>query len=351
MLTYPLNNIEYTAEDAELFHSTRTSGIYAANSFDYSITGEDNNIVVGTGIGWIKNGEFSGKVVAQKEPISLDMGLPDSVYPRIDAIVIQFDANNNETNIVVKKGTASGMPIAPDVIRTESVYELHLYHVLRNAGALYIVPGNITDLRINNSYCGLMADSVTSIDTDAIENQVSDLINSLQESIAGVKDGSAYVFVDGSSTMSGNLRMGGNLIKNVGTPTDNGDAASKEYADTKAKIDLLWKNASVSSEFAPQTISIPTIMDYSFLLIVSAYNHSGIAYALAAISTSGYKEGYLTAGLTHADGFINDSRMINVTTSGITFGKNINWNGTKVTGPWNARNIPYLIYGIKGVNL
>ena len=101
LVTYPLNNIEYSAEDAELFHVTRTSGIYATNSFNYSVTGVDNTIIVGPGIGWIKNNEFSGKVIAQKEPISLDMGVADSVYPRIDSIVIQFDANRNETNIVV----------------------------------------------------------------------------------------------------------------------------------------------------------------------------------------------------------------------------------------------------------
>ena len=95
MVTYPLNNIEYTAEDAELFHSTRTSGVYATNSFDFSVTGADNTVVIGTGIAWIKNGEFSGKVVAQKEPVSLDLGLPDSIYPRIDAIIIKFDSNNN----------------------------------------------------------------------------------------------------------------------------------------------------------------------------------------------------------------------------------------------------------------
>ena len=204
MVTYPLNNIEYTAEDAELFHSTRTSGIYATNSFDYSVTGEDNNIVIGTGVGWIKNSEFSGKVIAQKEAISLDMGLPDSVYPRIDAIVIQFDSNRNETNIVVKKGTAASNPVAPSVVQSESVYELHLYHVLRDAGSLYITPINITDLRLNSSYCGLMADSVTNIDTTAIENQVSDLIRSLQYEISNVIDGSAYILKTGG-TMTGAL--------------------------------------------------------------------------------------------------------------------------------------------------
>ena len=163
MVTYPLNNIEYTAEDAELFHVTRTSGVYAKNSFDYSVNGSDNNIIIGTGIGWIKNSEFSGKVVAQKEFVSLDVGLPDSIYPRIDAIIIQFNANKNATEILVKKGIASSYPVAPEVVRTESIYELHLYHIKRDAGELSISASNITDLRSNDAYCGLMSDSVTRI--------------------------------------------------------------------------------------------------------------------------------------------------------------------------------------------
>ena len=201
LVTYPLNNIEYSAEDAELFHVTRTSGIYANDSFNYSVSGADNTVVIGTGIGWIKNSEFSGKVVAQKEPISLNMGLPDPVYPSIDAIVIQFDANKNETNIVVKKGVAATSPVAPSVVRTESVYELHLYHVRREAGSLYITAGNITDLRLNSSYCGLMADSVTKIDTAAIEKQIEELIESLRGYIPPIESsdnpGCYYKLVDG----------------------------------------------------------------------------------------------------------------------------------------------------------
>lgn len=166
MVTYPLNNIEYSAEDAELFHVTRTSGVYATNSFDYSITGADNTIVIGKGIAWIKNSEFSGKVVAQKEPVSIDIGLPDPNYERIDSIAIQFDANKNASEIVVKNGVPSSNPTAPSVVRTESIYELHLYHVRRSAGSLTISANNITDLRSNNNYCGLMTDSVTqAVDT------------------------------------------------------------------------------------------------------------------------------------------------------------------------------------------
>ena len=192
MVTYPLNNIEYAAEDAELFHSTRTSGVYANNSFNCSVSGADNIVIINTGIGWIKNNQFAGKVVAQKESVSLDLGLPDSNYPRIDAIVIQFDANKNESEIVVKKGTANSNPVAPSVVRTESVYELHLYHIRRDAGALTISAGNITDLRLNANYCGLMADSVTEIDTDSIEHQITELIANLSEEIKKVKDESAF---------------------------------------------------------------------------------------------------------------------------------------------------------------
>lgn len=229
LTTYPLNNIEYSAEDAELFHVTRTSGVYAKNSFDYSVTGADNTIIIGTGIGWIKNSEFAGKVIALKDKASLDMGLPDSVYPRIDAIVIQFYANMNATNIVVKNGTASSEPIPPEISRDEAVYELHLYHVKREAGSLSITPSNITDLRLNSSYCGLMADSITSIDTYAIEKQVADLIKSLQNEISNVKDGSTYLLRDGSTGMTGNLQMDGNTITGLGAPVNDNDAVPKNY--------------------------------------------------------------------------------------------------------------------------
>lgn len=187
MVTYPLNNIEYTAEDAELFHSTRTSGVYATDSFDYSVTGADNSIVIGTGIAWIKNRQFSGKVVAQKEPMSLDMGLPDPIYPRIDAVVIQFNSNKNATEIVVKNGAASSFPIAPEVVRTESLYELHLYHVRREAGSLSISAPNITDLRNNNAYCGLMSDSITqAVDSTLSKNGVAADAAAVGNALAGL---------------------------------------------------------------------------------------------------------------------------------------------------------------------
>ena len=168
IITYPLNNIEYTAEDAELYHATRTSGVFANDDFPITVSGDGNVVTIGEGIGWIRNSKFSGKVVANKAEMSLDLGLPHATYPRIDAIVLRFSANANASEIIVKNGTAQTNPTPPEVVRTESVYELHLYHVYRGAGAASVTSSNVTDLRSDASYCGIMSDDVTMLGDDYV---------------------------------------------------------------------------------------------------------------------------------------------------------------------------------------
>lgn len=193
MITYPLNNIDYTAEDAELFHCTRNSGIWAKDSFSISVTGFDNNIAIGTGIAWINNEKFSGKVAALKSAKTLDLGIADSAYPRIDVIAIQFNANNNATDIVVKKGVASTNPTRPAISRTATVYELYLASIYRPAASTVVTANNVTDLRLDESVCGLMSDSVTKIDTGAINAQVLALVGSLNAAIESVKNASGIM--------------------------------------------------------------------------------------------------------------------------------------------------------------
>ena len=318
LITYPLNNIEYSAEDAELFHITRESGIYAKNSFDYSVTGADNNIVIGKGIGWIKNGEFSGKVIAQKEAISLDTGTSDPNYARIDAVVIQFDANSNETNIIIKKGVAATNPVAPSVIQTKAVYELHLYHIRRAAGSLYVTPSDIADLRLKKLYCGLMADSVTSIDTAAIEKQVSDLIKSLQSEIASVKDGSAYL------------------------PRD--------------AMELLWSNASTTSSFPVQTVSLD--LSWHDFVVVRLRTHTGstsYVYALMRVRAESVANPVYSMANLEAENaaVVVCRRNISPYSAGVKFDNSIAKNTNEISAGVadNSRLVPVEIYGIKGVKM
>lgn len=236
IITYPLNNIMYSAEDAELFHVTRKSGIYARNSFNYSLPGNSNIINIGTGIGWIKNSEFSGKVIASKEMVQLNLGVSDAIFPRIDAVVIQFNASSNSTTLIVKNGNPSSSPKPPSVTRTAAIYELHLYHVLRNAGEASISAGNITDLRLNSAYCGLMADSITEIDTSAVNAQIDALVEYYLSKIDGIESNNAFVLRDGSTSMQGDFDMGGYRLKNAKEPTEASDAVTLGYADEKYEM-------------------------------------------------------------------------------------------------------------------
>ena len=177
IITYPLNNIEYTAEDAELYHATRTSGVFANDDFPIAVSGDGNVVTIGEGIGWIRNSKFSGKVVANKAEMSLDLGLPHATYPRIDAVVLRFNANANASEIIVKNGTAQTNPTPPEVVRTESVYELHLYHVYREAGAASVTASNVTDLRSDSAYCGIMADDVTMLGDDYVRKNMVGVAN------------------------------------------------------------------------------------------------------------------------------------------------------------------------------
>ena len=193
---YPLNDIDFTAEDVAIYNATRTSGIYAGDDFAISLTGADNTISVDVGLAWMHLSRFNGVAVALKGKTFVDMGLPDAVYPRIDALVLQFDANKNGAALVSKQGSASSNPQPPAVSRTEALYELHLLHVLRTPGAAFISNADVTDLRLNSQYCGLMADAGTRVDTAALDAQITALIQKLREDLAEVESGDYYASKD-----------------------------------------------------------------------------------------------------------------------------------------------------------
>ena len=245
-ITYPLNMVDYTAEDAELFHCTRSSGIYASNDFECIASGVDNTITVGEGIGWIRNSKYSGKVFANKTAEVIDLGLADASLPRYDVIAIQFNKAQNLTKIVVKNGTPASSPAIPERSVTESIYELYLCKVYRPVGALTITADNVTDTRFDANLCGLMADSVTSIDTSAINAQVEALIINLEAEIETVKDTSGLMFE------SEWIENGVIPVSKSGT----GAVTAEEALANLGGISIvkLWGNASPTSSFASQTL-------------------------------------------------------------------------------------------------
>ena len=419
MITYPLNNIDYTAEDAELFHCTRTSGIWATNDFPISVTGRDNDISIGTGIAWIRNEPFSGKVVALKETVIRNLDVADGVYPRIDVVAIQFNANNNATDIVVKEGVPASNPVRPAISRTGAIYELYLCSIYRRVGATSITWDDVTDLRLDSSVCGLMADSVTRIDTNAINNQVRNLIMKLDNEINAVKNNANLMLITDwtqngvipitkggtNATTPANARqninfIGENPITNdtddtptnwieLGTgiahcdssgtsmfiPTEHGILQNIVANNTIAQIwtDLvdgkpktwkrsgnafgwfsgwicelqiikLWENASPSSSFAAQAISMDELMDCKFVIVEFEQKTVLIAYGEYEIVNSIGSASYALPAMA--------TRTVSFSSAGVNFKecyKKGAFNSSTAGTVSNNTLIPIVIYGIKGV--
>ena len=235
MITYPLNKIEYQATDAELFHCTRNSGIYSSEDFRPSVSGVDNIVNISEGIGWIRNSRFSGKVVCEKITTSVDLGLADASLPRWDVVCLQFDKSKNATEIVVKNGTPASSPLLPEISQTETLYELYICKVYRKAGAVSVTAVDVTDLRLDPIYCGLMADSVTEIDTTGINAQINALIEELREEIAGVETSAEIMLKSVYDTNNDGVvdnaeKLGGNLPSYYATADNAMPKSGGEFA-------------------------------------------------------------------------------------------------------------------------
>lgn len=193
IITYPLNGIEYSAEDAETYLCTRTSGVYASDDhFSATIT-DARTITIGTGLAWIKNGDFAGKSIINNEEIDVEIEIANAGLPRIDRIVLQFDSLLNASQIVAKTGTPSVTPVAPAVERTAMTYELGLYTVYVGAASVSISAADITDTRADETVCGLMRDGVTGIPAEQMLNQLEAQFNDWFDEMKGGLDGDAAI--------------------------------------------------------------------------------------------------------------------------------------------------------------
>lgn len=193
IVTYPLNGIDYDAENAETYLCTRTSGVYSADGhFQASVTG-DRQVSISAGLAWIQNTDFAGKSVCNTEPVAVEVPIADGTRPRIDRIVLRFDKAANASSIVLKQGTPSSAPAAPTVERTELVYELGLCTVLVPASSTLVSIGDVTSTLLDETVCGIMRDGVTGIPTAQLQEQVNALIENLREVIEGVESGSEYM--------------------------------------------------------------------------------------------------------------------------------------------------------------
>nr|DAH39788.1 MAG TPA: Receptor Binding Protein [Caudoviricetes sp.] len=112
-----------------------------------------------------------GLSVTMREAQTLTLPLADSALPRIDRVVLRYDATSRSTSLQVLQGAPSSEPAGPDLSRTEMVYDLCLAEVSRPAGQTSVSTADLTDTRTDEALCGLMRDGVTGIPMDELGRQ------------------------------------------------------------------------------------------------------------------------------------------------------------------------------------
>ena len=192
IVLYPANDCDFDAADVAAYLAGLTSGVFSGAE-DFPVTAAGGlKVTVGAGRGWVHPSRFTGYSITKREADTLALPLADQSLPRIDRIVMRYDAGARAASLQVLQGTASSTPTAPAISRTELIYDLCLAEITRPAGSTSITTGQITDTRLDEALCGIVRDGVTGIPTDELLAAAKERINALEEkatsSAAAAKD-------------------------------------------------------------------------------------------------------------------------------------------------------------------
>lgn len=376
MISFPFDNTSQEVQDRNI-----DSDIFA--EYLKRLTGGNNGVfaevgtkmqVTATGGMTVKvkpgDGFIEGRIFINNIETELSIESAESL-DRIDTVVVRLSKANRETTLAVVKGTASSAPSAPALTRESGVYELGLANVLVKKNTVNITQVEVTDTRLNDQRCGI-APVLGQIDTQGLYDQYQSSLDQFLETVAQAIDG----------TLAGQLQANIDEVKNEIRPISTGGTGATTVAGARNVLGLgntsgalpianggtgkttaleallalggiqikkLWENASPTSSFAAQTVSLD----------LSGYDRVAITYIASTLLSDSYsidadvgKVTQMTA-LTSASNasVVYVSRVATVTKTGINFdygyGKSI--YSTTAASPGNSNVIPIAIYGIKGV--
>ncbi len=169
MICFPLDYIEYDAQALGAWCGTRTRGVFAADGH-YSVKANGNmSVTLNPGLAWLKADTYWGVNAYEENPTVLEIERADGALSRLDAVCIRLDKNENRGFALIKKGAYSPQPptIVPPT-RNLDYDEIYVATIRVRAGATSILQSDITDQRLNESYCGIMRDGVTGIPTQSL---------------------------------------------------------------------------------------------------------------------------------------------------------------------------------------
>ena len=204
VVAYPLNNTDYTAEDAMLYNCSRTSGVLDEDgNLEISVT-DDREVTISVGIAWIRYKKLAGLAVGVRGAEILTVAVSDSTLGRIDTVVLGYSAADNGASLYIKQGTPSSTPAHPALEKSESLYELGLYEIKVAAGSTTVSVSDITDTRGDDDRCGYMREIGA-----ALLRTLDDYAKLTSPSFKGGITVDGKIIGNGDAAVSGALTVGG----------------------------------------------------------------------------------------------------------------------------------------------
>ncbi len=282
--SFPLENTLYTAQDAQLWFATRTSGVYTNGHLGVTASGT-MNLSLGAGIAWLHYDTYAGCVYGNTSSKALTVTMSDAQYNRIDRVCIRLEMLSNKCYAYIKKGTAAASPAAPALQRDNVAYEISVARVHVGVGVTKIDASNITDERLDTSVCGLMRDGVTGIDTSVMQANFTATMNKYStylDSFLDEKEAAFNAWMQGlQNVLDGDTA--GNLLNKINTK-----AAAKG-----ATVALDTSGWTQSGELVTKTVSVAGVKATD-LLTVAPEPGSFDAYAQAGIRATAQAAGSVT---------------------------------------------------------
>ena len=166
---------KYNADDlSDFFIKLISNGVFPNPSTCFKVIAKSGlTVTVQAGFAFI-----NAKYVQNTSSYDITLDAADTSNPRIDRVVLRYNATDREITLNVVKGTPAAEPQAPALTRTTTVYELALANITVAANATAIVTADISDRRGYSSECGYVTGLIQQIDTDELFNQFEAAFNS-----------------------------------------------------------------------------------------------------------------------------------------------------------------------------
>lgn len=243
IVLYPANGFDFDAADVAAYLAGLTSGVFSSAE-DFPVTAAGGlKVTVGAGRGWVHPSRFTGYSITKREADTLTMPLADPSLPRIDRIVMRYDAGARAASLQVLQGTASSTPTAPAISRTELIYDLCLAEITRPAGSTAVTTGQITDTRLDEKLCGIVRDGVTGIPTDELLAAAKERIGELEEKATT----SAAAAKDSAEAAKSSETKSAASEKNARTSETNAKASADSMGTSVATCTAKAKEAEASA--------------------------------------------------------------------------------------------------------